>query len=302
MYDDVNSIKLSDYSYNNCVQDQKKTFESGARLFKNTWEDGLTATLKQCTDNNTIQKLLQKCKESGIDTENLITYNDDGTKSSEPHNGGSCFLGDIETVDEYCNKTHATYKGMNGYDDVPAPTIKDDGTIDYSGVEGVPACTSLDGIARVWNDIINTRGIGELNLVGTGKLSQDLRGLHVLKKECEERDIPWSECTEGAVNQHEDAKLRAVLDNTLQAQLEANKLAQEQTNAFDRGSAVALQQVQTAQQANQLAADITGVSLSGADDDTKDEEEIEPSVIFGVAGLTMMCCCFCILIIVIAIK
>ena len=295
-HDDVHSGILRDYSYGNCINDQKKTFEAGHKLFGNVWSvDGEPGTKTICQDNLRVENMLKLCDQYGFDTKNL--KHQDGTL--EPHDGGSCFMADIEKVGEYCNVDHFAYKGLNGYpaQDIPAPTIRDDGTIDYDGIEGAPACLSLRGIAKVWNDITSTRKIGDLNLAGTGALTQDLNGLLTLKKACTDADIAWNECTEPALNVLEQEKLRQVMEDTLQAQLSANTIMEQQKTAYEEGNKTMQEQVRVADESNQIAAQIAGVSL-----DTSATQEDNSLLVYGGAGTSLILCCFLLLIIVTFLK
>lgn len=296
IHDDLQNVVMKDYSYGQCIKDQKKTFEAGHAFKKSLWTpDGINGTKEACKSNTNVNETLQKCKDLGIDISNLTNYTD-VTKSETPHNGGNCYLADVDQIDKHCNENHAEYTGIGGYkaQNIKSPTIRDDGTIDYDGLEGEPACDSLYGITKVWSDMVETRKLGNLNLDGGSQFPQNLSGLLLLRKACENAEIGWDECTETKLTSLDNEKMRQVLEDTLQTNVIATGILEQQAAEMQAGTLALQQSNIQAQQANEIAARFAGLNPTNPKDD--DDKDTMLYIAGGGIALTLCCCCILILV------
>ena len=257
--------------------------------------------VESCKSNVAIAKKLKQCNDFGVSTENLI-YWSKGKRYNVSHNGGSCLMADIAEIGKFCNTKDFNYVGLNGYptEGIPAPTIRDDGTIDYDGIEGIPVCKSLYAVSKLWNDITNVHGIGNIDLTGSGTLSKDLNGLLTLRDTCQELEIPWEECTEGKLNKIRATGLSNIIEETIQTQIKANEVAKQQTDSYNRGTAAAMKQVQAAQEANKLAAQLANVETIDSKKKIEENDEfLENNMKYIIgAGLILICCCVVMIVII----
>ena len=217
-----------------------------------------------------------------------------------PHNEGNCYLADMDQIDKHCNENHVEYTGIGGYkaQNIRPPTIKDDGTIDYDGLEGEPACNSLYGITKVWNDMVERRNLGNLNLDGGSQFPQNLSGLLLLREACGNAEIGWDECTETKLTSLDNEKMRQVLEDTLQTNVIATGILEQQAAEMQAGTLALQQSNIQAQQANEIAAGYASIDL----DYSKSDDYEDDTILYIAGGGIALTLCFCIILLVLMTK
>lgn len=305
MDNNLDYIRMKDYSYNSCIQDQKKTFEAGNYIIgtvdntptmavadvdihakKGVWEtDGLPYAKEVCKNNDIVAQKLQQCKDNGIDVEMLYDYTK-GNNVKSAHAGGSCFLGHIDHYQQYCNPNHTAYKGFAGYKGQRAPRYKTDGTLDIKGYSGDNVCSSMNLVSRLKNEIDVNRQLASFS----SPYSSDFRGLINLKKDCDEAGIGWEDCNLVSLGIKDRSDTREAIKGKNVSQEELNVASAEEVNARGERNKAMFGKVLVQKNANETAKAIAGDSTE------KDEEDNTLLMVLGGVGvLGMLLLCFLIL-------